>query len=112
MGGNKGEIGSLGQPGKPGRRTDNMKIQNMTSANGNSVPNQFIIDAPDGLYFQSYKTIIAFKPSNGGPIQLDARKWDCSPTTGKYRNQFLGETIKETRAKIKSGDYLLVNLNK
>lgn len=29
----------------------------------------------------------------------------------KYRNQFLGETTKETQAKIDSGEYKLVNLN-
>lgn len=30
---------------------------------------------------------------------------------GKYRNIFLRETKKETEAKIKSGEYELVNLN-
>ena len=29
----------------------------------------------------------------------------------KYRNQFLGETKKETEAKIKSGEYILTDLN-
>jgi hypothetical protein len=32
-------------------------------------------------------------------------------TTGKYRNQFLGETKKDTEAKIKSGEYILADLN-
>lgn len=89
-----------------------MKIQNMTSTSGNTVANQFIVDTEDGTYFQSYSSVIAFKPRNGEPIQLDARMWDCSRTTGKYRNQFLGEGITETRAKIKNGTYVLTDLNK
>ena len=89
-----------------------MKIQNLTSANGNTVANQFTIEAEEGIYFQSYDSIVAFKPAGGGPIQLDARMWDYSRTTGKYRNQFLGEGIAETRAKIKDGSYILTDLNK
>lgn len=88
-----------------------MKISNMTSARGNAVPNQFIIEAEDGLRFQSYASVVAFIPRNGGPIQLDDRTWDYSQTTGKYRNLFLGESLKETRAKIKDGTYLLTDLN-
>jgi hypothetical protein len=42
---------------------------------------------------------------------LDRSKWDYSQTTGKYRNQFLGETKKETEAKIASGEYELIDLN-
>lgn len=88
-----------------------IKVQNMTSGRGNAVPNQFVIEAPDGLYFQSYSSVIAFIPRDGGPIQLDTRKWDYSLTTGKYRNQFLGESLVETRAKIKDGTYILTDLN-
>jgi len=46
-----------------------------------------------------------------GKVYLDNNKWDYSRTTGKYRNQFLGESKKETERKIKSGEYQLVNLN-
>ena len=45
-------------------------------------------------------------------IYLDENYWDYSHTTGRYRNQFLNETKRETQAKIKSGEYMLVNLNK
>lgn len=45
-------------------------------------------------------------------IVLDRDTWDYSTTTGKYRNQFLGESKKETQAKIDSGVYKLDNLNK
>jgi hypothetical protein len=87
-----------------------ISVQNMKSNNGNTIPNQFEIITPDGIYFQSYSTIIAFR-ARDGKISLDADKWDFSKTTGKYRNAFLRETRKETEKKIKSGVYQLVNLN-
>lgn len=77
-----------------------------------SVMNQFIINTPEGTYFQSYNSIIAFRPSNwANKIQLDKRYWDYSVTTGKYRNQFLGEGKQETERKIRAGIYELVDLN-
>lgn len=88
---------------------ENLKVENMTSSNGNDIPNQFIIRTDKGTYFQSYQSIIAFKSK--GVVTLDRNKWDYSKTTGKYRNQFLGETKKETEAKIKSGTYKLDDLN-
>ena len=87
-----------------------IKVENMQSSHGNDVPNQFIIQTDEGLYFQSYSSVIAFKPLQG-KIQLDTRKWDYSVTTGKYRNQFLNETKKETERKIREGVYELVDLN-
>ena len=87
-----------------------MRLQNMLSARGNKVANQFEIFADDGVYFQSYQTMIAFKPY-AGPVQLDRDAWDYSVTTGKYRNQFLREKKAETEAKIKSGEYILTDLN-
>jgi len=74
--------------------------------------NQFEIVTPKGTYFQSYNSIIAFKPNDKRRIQLDSYYWNYSRTTGKYRNQFLNEGISETREKIKSKEYLLTNLNK
>ena len=95
-------------------------VYNMTSPRGNrEVPNQFIITTEAGQYFKSYNSIIAFIPSEHHKVMngieyktvLDERYWDYSTTTGKYRNQFLGEGIEDTRRKIKSGEYLLANLN-
>ena len=98
-----------------------MKVENMISAKGNKVANQFIIT--DKQYnekedswittetFQSYDSTIAVIFSSG-VVLLDENTWDYSVTTGKYRNDFLGEGIAETRAKIKSGEYLLTDLNK
>ena len=87
-----------------------MRVENMRSSRGKEVPNQFTIQQKEGLYFQSYASVIAFKPLSG-KIQLDRETWDFSVTTGKYRNQFLRETKKETEAKIKSGEYILTDLN-
>lgn len=111
-----------------------MKVRNMTDRTGRGVSNQFIIETEETVkttfadgepnntpwgayeadveYFQSYDSIIVRKEY--GPnhnITLDVNYWDYSVTTGKYRNQFLGETKKETEAKIKSGEYKLVDLN-
>lgn len=111
-----------------------MKIRNMTGRTGRAVANQFIIkkavvQGKMGDLFQSYKTVIAFIPYQrcggctiesgrfvrstdyGGQILLDKNCWDYSVTTGKYRNQFLDETKKETQAKIDSGEYILTDLN-
>ena len=86
-----------------------MKVENMTSPQGNTVANQFVITDNGEEYFQSYRSIIAKKSQ--GKIYLDKYYWDYSRTTGKYRNLFLNETIAETRAKIKSGEYILTDLN-
>ncbi len=94
-----------------------MKIKNQWG-----VPNQFVITEEGrgalGNFiirhtFQSYDSIIAIitKWQDRTKIEIDAGKWDYSKTTGKYRNLFLGETKKETKKKIKSGEYLLSNLN-
>lgn len=83
-----------------------MKVQNMISNRSNDVASQFIITDSKGTYFQSYNSMIVFKPRNGDKIQL-GRDWEYSKTTGKYRNMFLGETKKETEAKLNSGEYEL-----
>jgi len=88
-----------------------VKVKNMTSnRSGRPVANQFIIYTSEGKYFQSYDSVIAFK-DNEGNVTLDDYTWDYSRTTGKYRNEFLGEYIADTRAKIESGEYELADLN-
>ena len=64
-------------------------------------------------WLQSYESIIARKNIINGneEIRLDQKYWNYSKTTSKYRNQFLGETTKETQAKIDSGEYTLTDLN-
>lgn len=101
-----------------------MKVRNMEGRTGRPVANQFIIEdvtikhvSPNGTdnfytgeMFQSYNSNIAFRIYGGG-IMLDRYYWNYSTTTGKYRNQFLGEGIAETREKISSGEYILTDLN-
>ena len=92
-----------------------IKVSNMTSNSNNPIANQFIIVGYDKLngnrirIFQSYDSIIV-KIVNGQTF-ISKNTYDYSVTTGKYRNIFLGESLQETRAKIKSGEYKLVHLN-
>jgi len=87
-----------------------MRVENMTSARGNKVANQFLVTDDKGdEYFQSYRSMIAKKSQ--GKIYLDEYYWDYSTTTGKYRNDFLGEGIADTRKKIETGEYILMDLN-
>ena len=93
-----------------------MKVANITSRTGNIIANQFIIICDNDKYFQSYSsTIIKIKNyyNNSKPNQvyLDKTYWDYSNTTGKYRNIFLEESKKDTEKKIKSGEYILTDLN-
>ena len=88
-----------------------MRVYNITNNNGNKVANQFIIDGKNKETFQSYDSIIAVRNKKTDKVTLDSYYWDYSVTTGKYRNQFLGEGIAETRKKIKEGIYKLRNLN-
>ena len=107
----------------------NTKVSNMLSPRtARPVANQFIIqgatlqqpeDTYTGTMFQSYSSNIAFEARECGntgniyPVKifLDQTYWDHSVTMGKYRNEFLAEGITQTRKKIKSGEYKLVNLN-
>jgi len=92
-----------------------MKVENIESNNGNKIANQFVItDDKQNEYFQSYNSMIVKKDyeSDQVKIYLDQKYWNYSNTTGKYRNIFLNETITETKKKIKSGEYILTDLNK
>jgi len=77
---------------------------------GNEPKNQEIVYEEDGTTFVSYGTKIA-KKTNDGKILLDEHYWDYSVTTGRYRNQFLGEGVADTRKNIKDGVYILTDLN-
>ena len=84
------------------------KLGNIQSSRGNDIPNQFIINGEDFTLFQSYRSPIAM--IKDGKTDL-FRDWAYSVTTGKYRNEFLGETKKETLAKLKSGEYIAVDFD-
>lgn len=88
-----------------------MKVSNMTSYNGNKVANQFIItdESENAEYFQSYDTVIAKRCNS--VITLDINAWNYSRTTAKYRNIFLNANTAQVEASIKSGEYLMRDLN-
>ena len=84
------------------------KVSMMKSqATGKPVKNHFVIETDEGKYLHSYESVIVFIPNDKSkPVQL-GKDWDYSNTTGKYRNMFLGETKRETEAKLASGEYVL-----
>lgn len=82
----------------------------MRSPKGNIVPNQFDITIDNKRIFKSYESVIVM--IRNGKVYLDEKYWNYSMTTGKYRNIFLGENKKDTETKIKSGEYLLTNLQR
>lgn len=62
----------------------------MTSPrSGRPVANQFVIETPHGEYFQSYNSIVAFKPRSGDDRIVFGSDWNYSRTTSKYLHLFL-----------------------
>ena len=90
-----------------------MKVTQMTNEAGRPVANHFIINDSEYTAMQSYRSIIIKTTWEDGKrvVYLDENTWDYSKTTGRYRNLFLGETKRETEKKIKSGEYVLTDLN-
>ena len=87
-----------------------MKVNNLTSRNGNLVINQFEIYHNGESFFQSYNTIIAKIDKNGKTI-LDTYALEYSRTTSKYLFQFLGYDRKEIQNRIKNKSITLKDLN-
>ena len=77
---------------------------------GNPVANQFKIYTPEGKYFQSYRSVIAFV-DKFGQIMLDEYYHNYSRTTSKYLTQFLDMNTKERTKAIKNKEIILTNLN-
>lgn len=73
--------------------------------------NQFKVFLSNGVAFQSYDSLIAFK-NEEGKIFL-SEKWCCSKTTLKHLKLFLRIDLskKEIEKKIKNGDYIIVSEN-
>lgn len=89
-----------------------IKVRQMIGKNGNDVPGQFIVKIESyGVYFCSYNHTVVVVSYNDGSILLDENHWDGSRITAQYRAEFLDENTKTTRAKIKTGEYGLTNLN-
>jgi len=68
------------------------------------------IRTSNGVYLQSFDTIIACITSKGETI-LDTKYWHYSNATSKHRSKFLRETSAETAKKLASGVYKLADLN-
>ena len=91
-----------------------ISVNNMTSPNGNFVPNQFIIKTKNEVYFQSYETTIAKvnkRSMYNDEIILDNNALDYSRTTSKYLYKFLGMNRKTIEELIKTKEIKLRNLN-
>lgn len=98
---------------KPERKHEPIKEAMLTSS-GKPAKDQYVVTYDDGsTAFESYGTTIAVRPVDypKKPIRLDRDKWNYSITTARYRNRFLGEATAATRKRIKSGQYVLANLN-
>ena len=67
-----------------------MKVRNMTSAKGNKIANQFVIEDRRKVTFQSYNSTIATIDYENAIIYIGC-DWDYSKTTNKYRNMFFNE---------------------
>ena len=87
-----------------------LRTEKMKTRGGHPAKNQFIVHTDECRYFKSYTSFVAFK-SFDGKVTLDKGTWDYSTTTRRYRNDFLGEGIVDTRKKIEDGEYVLANLN-
>ena len=83
-----------------------MKVKNMTSANGNKVANQFIIEDDNKVTFQSYNSEIVTIDYNAKIITV-GYDWDYSTTTGKYRNMFMRDYGFRDMANKKSFEYYI-----
>ena len=67
----------------------------------NIANNQFEVYTDEGVYFQSYDSVVAFKPNNSEEKIRVGADWDYSRTTMKYVDQFLGQNTAKTRRDIK-----------
>ena len=83
--------------------------QMASTRTGKAVANQFIISTPEGIFFQSYNTIVAKKKD--GKTYLDQSSWNYSRTTMKYLNIFLETTTQDIISGIKTGRFILTDLN-
>nr|DAD61132.1 MAG TPA: hypothetical protein [Caudoviricetes sp.] len=63
-----------------------MKIENMISARGNKIANQFKLTFNDFVAFQSYETLISVYDCKNDTMYTDKEFY--STTTSKYRNLF------------------------
>jgi hypothetical protein len=108
----------------------NIKVRNITNANGNPVANHFeiVVKTVDdnltytvnSIIFQSYNSTIAkikYSDKDFFEVYLDAYYWDYSITTLKHLYNFLAQwgydlNKKKVLELIQKGEFILTNLNK
>lgn len=73
-----------------------MLVQNMTSAKGNKIANQFTIEDGNKNHFQSYDSLIATVDHDNGSLTLYKDAF-YSRTTAKYLRQWLFENCYSER---------------
>jgi hypothetical protein len=85
-----------------------MNITQMINDKGNAAANQFVITTDKGQYFQSYRTLIAFKPRCGDTPVLTS-SWCESATTTKHLKLFLGCSLSKAQiqSRIKAGSLIV-----
>tara|TARA_R100001224_G_scaffold51360_1_gene29725 strand:+ start:1859 stop:2200 length:342 start_codon:yes stop_codon:yes gene_type:complete len=91
------------------------RVKNLLSPRTyNPVANQYEINTPKEIFFQSYQSIIAKQCKVSRKIYLDSYYWDYSRTTLKYLKQFLNidKSKRDMEKDIKEGKYILTDLNK
>ena len=82
------------------------KVQNLSSPrSGRPVANQYDLVFENGIGFQSYGTLIAFR-MNGYLYLTDYH--DYSKTTSKYATEWTGYNTQERREGLESGKFILV----
>lgn len=65
----------------------NFNVSNLINDNGNAAANQFIINTPKAVYFQSYSSVVA--KIDGKDNLILSENWDYSNTTRKHLYIFL-----------------------
>jgi len=61
-----------------------VRVRNLISPNGNTIPNQFEIEVGNWVVFQSYETIIGAYNRGSGELLLLDGAGEFSRTTSKY----------------------------
>lgn len=88
-----------------------VKVSQLINDNNNPAANQIVIKAPNGVYFQSYDSVVAFY-NNDHKLYL-GRDWDFSNTTRKHLYIFIRDytkycirSRKEVLDYIKEGEFV------
>lgn len=94
-----------------------IRVSNMTSDNGNKIPNQFILEFENGRVFQSYESIIvvSFWYSESGKHNNKTyfgEDWNASRTTSKYRNRFLHRDTEWCKKQVTDNKILVLDLDR